>query len=88
VIVDFDALVTAREAQDHPGLKALGVCRHMICDWRAAGRLAVRARRGRSPLYRFGDVLVVERDMRLKKRFSHRSKECRSCLRVAERVAA
>lgn len=83
VKLDLDALVSAREAQDHPGLKALGVCRHMICDWRRAGRLVVRRTRGRSPLYRFGDILQVDRAMRLQKRYSHRVKVCRSCSRVS-----
>lgn len=83
----FDALVTAREAQDHPGLKRYRVCRHTIASWRATGRLEVRGKRGRSPLYRFGDVLQVERDTRVSGQ-SHRTDGCRSCLRVAERVAA
>ena len=86
--MDLDALVTAREAQDHPGLKAQRVCRHTIAWWRSSGRLTVRDRRGRSPLYRFGDVLQVERDTRLMTKHSHRSEVCRSCLRSAERVAA
>lgn len=88
VIVDLDALVTAREAQDHPGIKAQRVCRHTIAWWRTTGRLTVRSMRGRSPLFRFGDVLRVERDMRLMTKHSHRSGRCRSCLRAAERVAA
>lgn len=85
--MNLDALVTAREAQDHPGLKAQRVCRHTIAWWRTSGRLTVKGKRGRSPLYRFGDVLQVERDTRLSG-YSNRAEECRSCLRVAERVAA
>ena len=83
----FDALVTAREAQDHPGLKRHGVCRHTIAWWRSTGKVEPLDRRGRSPLYRFGDILVVERDTRLSGT-SHRTAECRSCSRAAERDAA
>lgn len=83
----FDALVTAREAQDHPGLKRYGVCRHLIYVWRTAGRLVEHGKRGRSPLYRWGEILQVERDTRVSGQ-SHRTDGCRSCARVAERVAA
>lgn len=86
--MDLDALVTAREAQDHRGLKAQNVCRHTIASWRARGRLEVKDKRGRSPLYRFGDVLRVERDTRLMTKHSHRSRRCRSCDREAERLRA
>lgn len=85
VVVNLDALVTAREAQDHPGLKRYRVCRHTIASWRAAGRLTVRDMRGRSPRYRFGDIVRVERDTRLSGT-SHRADSCRSCARAAERV--
>lgn len=64
VIVNLDALVTAREAQDYPALKAAHVTRHLIYVWRATGRLRSRGKRGRSPLYRFGDILKAERDTR------------------------
>lgn len=78
--MNLDALVTAREAQDYPPLKAHGVCRHLIGMWRAGGRLTVRSMRGRSPEYRFGDILRVERDTRLSGT-SHRLRTCRSCER-------
>lgn len=62
--MNLDALVTAREAEDYPALRAAHVTRHLIYVWRAMGRLKVRGHRGRSPLYRFGDVLRVERETR------------------------
>jgi hypothetical protein len=65
VIVDLDALVSAREAEDYPPLRAHGVTRRLIYEWRGDGRLTPRGQRGRSPLYRFGDILEVERDTRL-----------------------
>lgn len=82
--LNLDALVTAREAQDHPGLRSLGVCRHTIASWRANERLAVVDQLGRSPRYRLRDLLLVERDTR-RSGSSHRRRTCRSCLRVAER---
>lgn len=62
--MDLDALVSAREAEDYPPLQAQGVTRRLIYEWRADGRLKPRGQRGRSPLYRFGDILRVERDTR------------------------
>jgi len=62
--VNLDALVTAREAEDYPALKAFHVTRHLIYLWRASGRLKARGKRGRSPLYRWGDILQAERDTR------------------------
>jgi hypothetical protein len=64
VIVNLDALVTAREAEDYLALRAARVTRHLIYTWRGAGRLKTKGKRGRSPLYRFGDILLVERDTR------------------------
>lgn len=81
----LDALVTAREAMDHPGLRAQRVCRHTIAWWRTSGRLTVRGKRGRSPLYRFGDLLEAERDTRLAVKRSRRSATCRSCDRAPAR---
>lgn len=82
--LDLDALVTAREAQDHPGLRTLGVCRHTIASWRALDRVAPVDQLGRSPRYRLRDLLLVERATR-RSGTSHRRRTCRSCLRVAER---
>jgi hypothetical protein len=64
VIVNLDALVTAREAADYPALKAHHVSRHLIGMWKTLGKLNAKGKRGRSPLYRFGDILEVERDTR------------------------
>lgn len=82
--MNLDALVTAREAQDYPALRAARVCRHLIGMWRHAGRLTVKGQRGRSPLYRFGDILRAERDTRVSGR-SRRQQGCRSCDRASER---
>lgn len=64
VIVNLDALVTPREAEELPALRAHHVTRHRIGQWARQGRYPVRGHRGRSPLYRFGDILRVERDTR------------------------
>lgn len=64
VIVNLDALVTAREAEAHPGLQRYRVTRHLIYTWRSLGKIEPVDRRGRSPLYRFGDILLAERDTR------------------------
>jgi len=57
-----DLLVTATEGARL--LADLKVTRHNIAMWRLHGRIATRGKRGRSPLYRFGDILRVERDTR------------------------
>jgi predicted site-specific integrase-resolvase len=57
--MNLDALVSAREAAI-----ALGVERHAIYQWRIAGKISPQGRRGRSPLYRWGDLIRVERDTR------------------------
>lgn len=63
---DVDALVTGAEAA-----RLVGVTRHLVGMWKRAGKLTPKDRRGRSPLYRLGDVLQVERDTR-RSRHSHR----------------
>lgn len=63
--MDLDALVTAREAEEYRALQAHHVTRHLIYVWRGLGKLRPAGWRGRSPLYRFGDILQVERDTRL-----------------------
>ena len=84
MIVDLDAPVTAPEAQSYTPLKRHGVCRHTITWWRTAGHVEQIGQRGRSPLYRWGDLLRAERDTRLSGQ-SRRSTRCRSCERAAER---
>jgi hypothetical protein len=54
-----DALVTASYAS-----KRLGVSIACICMWRNDGRIEVKGRRGRSPLYRWGDLTEVEKQTR------------------------
>jgi hypothetical protein len=78
--VDLDALVTATEAAASPHLQ--GVCRHLIGMWKTRGKVEPRVMRGRSPLYRYGDLLMVERQTR-RSGYSHRSDECSSCLRAS-----
>jgi hypothetical protein len=63
--VNLDALVTAREAEDYPALRAARVTRHLIYAWRSSGRLTQHGTRNRSPLYRWGDILQAERDTRV-----------------------
>lgn len=36
------------------------VSRHLVYVWRGLGRLKERGKRGRSPLYRWGDVVKLE----------------------------
>lgn len=64
-----DALVTAAEAAASPHLH--GVSRQLIGMWRHLGKLSARGTRGRSPLYRYGDLLQVERETR-RSGYSHR----------------
>lgn len=87
MIVNLDAHVSAREAAGYPPMRKHGVCRHLIGMWKRLGKLAPVGQRGRSPLYRWRDVLQVEADTRRSGQ-SHRSTECRSCERASERVAA
>lgn len=58
--MNLDALVTATEASAH----LPDVSRHLIAVWAHQGKLAKRGNCGRSPLYRWGDILAVERDAR------------------------
>ena len=36
------------------------VSRHLVYMWRSAGKLQEQGKRGRSPLYRWGDVVKLE----------------------------
>lgn len=59
--LDPDALVTAADiARLIPS-----VSRHLVYVWHGRGKLTARERRGRSPMYRWGDVLDVEARTRL-----------------------
>jgi hypothetical protein len=56
---DLDARLPA-----HLAAAMVGVSRQLVNYWRSAGLLAPVAVRGRSPLYRLGDVLAVEAQTR------------------------
>lgn len=51
-----DTLLTAAEIERHLPT----VSRHLVYVWRGLGRLQERGKRGRSPLYRWGDVIKLE----------------------------
>lgn len=82
--LNMDALVTATEAAASPALD--DICRHLIGMWKHQGKLQVMGKRGRSPLYRYGDVIEVERQTR-RSGFSHRE-ECKACREALERRTA
>lgn len=86
--MNLDAHVSAVEAAGYRPMKTAGVCRHLIYFWRAEGKLRQVGRRGRSPLYRWGDVLAVERDTRLSPLGAPRKKTCSSCQDARVLVAA
>lgn len=54
-----DALVTASYAA-----KRLAVSIACICMWRNDGRVTVRKTKGRTKLYRWGDLVEVEKQTR------------------------
>lgn len=64
---DLDAQLPA-----HLAAAMVGVSRQLINYWRSSGHLTPVDADGRSPLYRLGDLLAVERDMRRSPQ-SHRS---------------
>lgn len=51
-----DRLVTAAEI----AVLIPTVSRHLVYVWRGTGKLTERGKRGRSPLYRWGDVTALE----------------------------
>ncbi len=63
---DLDAHLPA-----HLAAMKVGVSRQLINWWRTAGKIQPVAMDGRSPLYRLGDLLEVERATRRSNR-SHR----------------
>lgn len=54
-----EALVTASYAAPR-----LGVTIACICMWRRDGKVEVKGKRGRSPVYRWGDLVAVEKQTR------------------------
>lgn len=73
-----DQLVTAVEIQHLMPT----VSRHLVYMWRGTGRLAERGKRGRSPLYRWGDVTALEATTRAADPAGQRA------ARLAEHLAA
>lgn len=57
--MNLDALITGAQAA-----RLANVTRANVCAWVTAGKLTAKRHRGRSPLYRLGDVLAVERETR------------------------
>jgi DNA-binding transcriptional MerR regulator len=58
-VYDPDARLPA-----HLAARLVGVSRQLINYWRASGLIQPVGHRGRSPLYRLGDILRVEADTR------------------------
>lgn len=61
-----EALVTGAQAA-----RALGVTRHLVGMWKLAGKIEPKKLNGRSPLYRFGDVIDANAEA-LASGYSHR----------------
>lgn len=53
---DPNTLVTAVEIEQ----QLTTVSRHLVYVWRSQGRIKAYGKRGRSPLYRWGDVVKAE----------------------------
>lgn len=66
--MNLDATLTATEAS----MSSLRVTRDALYQWKARGLIAPVGYRGRSPLYRWGDLLAAERDTRNQTGKSHR----------------
>lgn len=58
-MANLDTPVTAAEFQH-----LTGVSRHVVGMWRKRGLITAIAHRGRSPLYRYRDLLHTERNTR------------------------
>jgi hypothetical protein len=59
--MNLNALVTATEA----ATRLPDVSRHLIGMWERLGKIQRHKMRGRSPLYRWGDILAVEAETRI-----------------------
>jgi hypothetical protein len=57
---DPNTLVTAVEIER----QLTTVSRHLVYLWRSQGRITERGKRGRSPLYRWADVVRAEAETR------------------------
>lgn len=66
---DEETLVTGAEAA-----RVLGVTRYLVGMWKRDGKLTPKGRRGRSPLYRLGDVIDVDIAVR-ESGYSHRKRD-------------
>lgn len=64
---DREADVTAAQAA-----KALGISRQVVAMWKADGKIRPRRHRGRSPLYRFGDIIDANAAALAQPRYCHR----------------
>jgi len=73
-----DRLVTAAEIET----LIPTVSRHLVYVWRGTGKLVERSKRGRSPLYRWGDVTAIEAATRLADPAGQRAS------RLAEHISA
>lgn len=64
---DRDALVTAAT-----GARALGISRQVIAMWKRDGKVTPAKHRGRSPLYRLGDLIDANTAALAQHRYCHR----------------
>lgn len=63
---DRNAEVTAAQAA-----RALGISRQVVAMWKAGGKIEPKKTKGRSPLYRFGDIIDANAEA-LASGYSHR----------------
>lgn len=63
---DPEADVTAAQAA-----RALGISRQVVAMWKTNGKIQPRKHKGRSPIYRFGDIINANAEA-LASRHSHR----------------
>lgn len=65
--MDPETRLTAPEA----AMTSLGITADVVRQWKARSLIEAVGKRGRSPLFRWGDLLAVERDTR-RSGYSHR----------------